>query len=61
MSWSEKLNDGTAKIEIIPCNTNYISDLNKMILYVEGVYLGEFPSYTQASEYLISLINDFEE
>lgn len=60
-TWQANLYNGVAKVEIIPVDNNYMNEFNqKFILYADGVYLGEFPTYTQALEHTITIINDME-
>ena len=61
-NWQENLYNGVAKIEVIPTDINFIKTnfIQKFILYVDGVYLGEFPTYTQALEHTIAIVNDLE-
>lgn len=61
-TWQENLYNGIAKVEIVPADTNHIETIfiQKFILYIDGVYLGEFPTYTQALEHTIELVNDLE-
>lgn len=60
-TWQENLYNGVAKVEVIPADINFTNEFNqKFILYVDGVYLGEFPTYTQALEHTLIIINDME-
>lgn len=60
-TWQENLYNGVAKVEVVAADINFMETFNqKFILYIDGVYLGEFPTYTQALEHTIVIINDME-
>jgi|TARA_Y100001970_G_scaffold224984_2_gene277580 hypothetical protein len=57
MDYQEKLLAGKAHVELTPFQRDKDA-LPVIELKIDGVYFGEFPTYTAASNHLIGLIEE---